>query len=137
MKGYVYRRPEGTLHKVSGTEWNKVFGKRGRGWANTCEIYVTEAGATIYHVPSKLGLTVAVLLFPILYVSSVLIVGVKDANNDIACLFNFRKRGSFSSDDVLNNERHKTSWEKIQKLIDKSYDIKEVQTPLYGKRGEE
>ena len=120
MKGYEYKRPEGTLYKVSTTEWNKVFGKRGRGWTNTCEIYLTEEMATIYHVPSKLGLITCALLFPILYVASVLLVGVKEANDDMRSIFFFRKLGKFGSDAVFNNERQKTSWEKIQKLIDNS-----------------
>lgn len=116
MSDYKYKRPNGTLHKVSICKWNKTFTNRGRWPFIVAEVYLEEDSATVQFVVSKTGKAIVILLAPILYVWLTMLVGFPRTNEGIKQVLFQKKYGAFSIDRVYKSANNE-SWDKLMGLL--------------------
>jgi hypothetical protein len=111
---YEYKRPNGKLYKISVKRWNKYFGNRGR--FQVVECYVTDTKITFHFLPYLMGKILVVAFLPI----TILWHGpanTKEIMAEIKRCISPKKYGSFSSEEVFNNERQAKSWAKAKKML--------------------
>lgn len=113
---YVYKRPDGKLHKVSIKKWNQTFARRGRWPFVVAEVYLQEDSATIHYCVSIWGKLLFWALSPLYYVIVPFIVGFSEAHRGFKSTVFDKHRGAFSSD-FIRRESSNDGWERLMRLI--------------------
>src|SRR5690554_3503638 len=113
---YKYKRPNGTLHKVSIRKWNKTFANRGRWPFIVAEVYLEDDSATVQFVIGKVGKISAWLLTPMFYIYGTLAQGFPETHGEVKRVLFDKEYGAFSSDRVYKNANNK-GWDKLMSLL--------------------
>ena len=114
--GYEYINPEDKGYKkfsISKREQNKIFRYRKTAWSLNYEFYVNKNHIKMQAIPSTLGCIVSTLLFPL----GVLLEGLanyKEVYNDMVLrVWQCKKYGAFSGDDIYNREGADGTYDKL------------------------
>lgn len=113
---YVYKNPleQGyTQFKITKKEHNELFQYRKKTWVNKFEYYYKNNHIIIHQFVNPLAIIFSVIAFPVF----ILIHGfgnIKELLKEYKGLFNQKKYGSFSGDDIWSKSE---IYDKVMKII--------------------
>ena len=114
---FKYKRPEGTLHKISIKDYNSQFASRGRYPFTTVEVYLEADQATLHFRPSLFGKFILLLLSPLFYVLMTIQHGYKETHTAFKDVLFDKRRGSYTTGRFYR--KNLDSWSKLMYLIRK------------------
>lgn len=115
-KEYIYKNPLENGYKqfkLTTKQHNSLFPNRPKKWYNKFEYYYNDKRIILHKFSNKLAIFLNTLLFPI-YLLIHGLIKFKEIKNELKELYNQKKYGTFSSDNI---ECKSELYQKVMKLI--------------------